>query len=240
MKHTSGLNPLSDAQPGRRDIRSFVLREGRITQAQSRALDELWPRFGIASTDGMIDPDQVFGRSAATTIEIGFGDGQALAYAAELSPDENFIGIEVHRPGIGALMIRLEQADLNNVRILCADATRVLADRIADQSLAGVRVFFPDPWPKKRHHKRRIIQAGFVELIFRKLVPGGYLHLATDWENYAEQMVDVLQAHPGFANTSEQGDFVPRPDWRPETKFERRGRRLGHGVWDLLYRKPGR
>jgi tRNA (guanine-N7-)-methyltransferase len=240
MKHTSGLNPLSDAQPGRRDIRSFVLREGRITQAQSRALDELWPRFGIASTDGMIDPDQVFGRSAATTIEIGFGDGQALAYAAELSPDENFIGIEVHRPGIGALMIRLEQADLNNVRILCADATRVLAGRIADQSLAGVRVFFPDPWPKKRHHKRRIIQAGFVELIFRKLVPGGYLHLATDWENYAEQMVDVLQAHPGFANTSEQGDFVPRPDWRPETKFERRGRRLGHGVWDLLYRKPGR
>lgn len=218
----------------RRYVRSFVRREGRITQSQQRALDELLPRYGVA-LDGVLDFDAVFGRRAPRTLEIGFGNGASLAKMAGLAPEQDFLGIEVHRPGVGHLLLEIERYTLSNVRVICADAVEILERHIAPGSLDRVLLFFPDPWPKTRHHKRRILQPGFVELIRERLKPGGVFHMATDWRHYAEQMREVMEAAPGFTNSAGPGHYAPKPDYRPETKFERRGLRLGHGVWDLVF-----
>lgn len=217
-----------------RKIRSFVRREGRMTRAQQEALARLGERY-ILAPRGELDLDVAFGRAATRILEIGFGMGDALADLALAHPDWDYLGVEVHRPGIGSLLQRLEKANLHNVRVICADALEVMTHQLADNSLDAAQLFFPDPWPKKRHHKRRIVQADFVELVRRKLKPGGRLHLATDWEDYARHMLQVMEAAPGYSNAAGQGAFSPRPADRPLTKFERRGQRLGHGVWDLVY-----
>lgn len=222
------LPPLS------RRVRSFVRREGRLTASQQRALDTLLPRFGVA-LDGIVDFDCVFGRHAPRIVEIGFGNGVSLAQMAALAPDRDFLGIEVHRPGVGHLLLEIERHALANVRVVCADAVDVLERHIAPASLDRVLLFFPDPWPKTRHHKRRILQPAFVALVQERLKPGGVFHMATDWRDYAEQMLEVMDGAPGFRNAAGRGQFAPKPDYRPETKFERRGLRLGHGVWDLLF-----
>ena len=219
-----------------RTIRSFVKREGRLTRAQRRALDKLLPRYGLAA-DTMIEPVAIFGHSAPLILEIGFGNGESLAAMAAQDPTSDFIGIEVHRPGIGHLLLDLERQDLVNVRVFTADAIEVLKCCIPDNILERVLLFFPDPWPKKRHHKRRIVQHEFIRQLARKLVPGGILHMATDWENYAGHMLDIMNAEPEFRNCAGKGNVSPRPAWRPVTKFERRGQRLGHGVWDLLFER---
>ena len=224
----------------RRPIRSFVRREGRITKAQERALAELWPRYGVDAGDAPLDLCALFGRKAPVHVEIGFGNGDVLAAMAARHPEYDYLGIEVHRPGIGALLRRLEAAGLGNARVMRADAKEVLARNIPDAALSAVNIFFPDPWPKKRHHKRRLIQPEFAELVRRKLQPGGMLHLATDWRDYAEQMLDVLSQTPGFENTAGAGAFAPRPSVRPPTRFEERGRRLGHEVYDLSFRRSQR
>ena len=224
----------------RRPIRSFVRREGRITKAQERALTELWPRYGVDAGDAPLDFRALFGRAAPVHVEIGFGNGDVLAAMAARHPEYDYLGIEVHRPGIGALLRRLEAAGLGNARVMRADAKEVLARNIPDAALSAVYIFFPDPWPKKRHHKRRLIQPEFAELVRRKLQPGGMLHLATDWRDYAEQMLDVLSQTPGFENTAAAGAFAPRPEERPLTKFEQRGKRLGHEVYDLSFRRSQR
>ena len=223
----------------RRPIRSFVRREGRITKAQERALTELWPRYGVDAGDAPLDFRALFGRAAPVHVEIGFGNGAALVALAAAHPENDYLGIEVHRPGIGALLRRLVAAGLGNARVMRADAEEVLARNIPDAALSAVYIFFPDPWPKKRHHKRRLIQPEFAELLRRKLQPGGMLHLATDWRDYAEQMLDVLSQTPGFENTAAAGAFAPRPEERPPTRFEERGRRLGHEVYDLCFRRIG-
>lgn len=223
-----------------REIRSFVKREGRLTPGQQRALDELFPRFGVtidADTPRPLNLPELFGRDAPVTLEIGFGNGEAMATMAAAAPDLNFIGIEVHRPGVGHLLLKVEEAGLTNVRALNHDAVEVVRDCIAPASLARVLVWFADPWPKKKHHKRRIIQPAFVELLRTRLQAGGILHLATDWQNYAEHQLEVMDAAPGWENLAGPGNFSPKPDYRPETKFERRGLKLGHGVWDLLHRR---
>ena len=221
----------------RRVVRSFVRREGRLTAGQQRALDELWPRYGVEAEGPVLDLDTLFGRQAPKVMEIGIGMGDALAQMALENPDNDYIGVEVHRPGIGRVMARLDEQGCHNVRLFCHDAVEVLEQRIAAESLDRVLIFFPDPWHKKRHHKRRLIQPPFVELLRQKLKPGGVLHLATDWEDYAMQMMDVLSNAPGFANEAGKGRFAPRPGYRPVTKFEKRGQRLGHGIWDLLFRR---
>ncbi len=221
----------------RRRIRSFVKREGRLTRAQQRALDELLPRYGIQLAQGELDLDALFGRHAPRVLEIGFGNGAALAEMAARHPETDYLGIEVHRPGVGQLLQRIEQAGLGNVRVSNDDAVEVLAQQISDASLDAVYLFFPDPWHKKRHHKRRIVQPEFAALVWRKLKPGGVFHLATDWQDYADHMLAVMEAAAGFENVSGVGRFTPRPAYRPLTKFEQRGQRLGHGVWDLLYRR---
>ena len=223
---------------GTRRIRSFVLRQGRFTDAQQRAFDALWPRFGLdfATADGAPrDFDSVFGRAAPRVLEIGFGNGEALRFAAAGDPQRDYIGIEVHAPGVGRLLNALDRDGIGNVRVYHHDAVEVLRDEIAEGALDEVRIYFPDPWHKKRHNKRRLLQPAFAELLVRKLRPGGRLHCATDWEDYAEQMWDVLDATPGLINRNGARGAVPRPPWRPETHFEARGKRLGHGVWDLLY-----
>ncbi|MFN2309315.1 MAG: tRNA (guanosine(46)-N7)-methyltransferase TrmB [Gammaproteobacteria bacterium] len=220
----------------RRQVRSFVRREGRITRAQQRALEDLLPRFGLTPA-GMLDLDRAFGRQAPRTLEIGFGNGASLAQMAAAAPEQDFLGIEVHRPGVGHLLLEIEQRALSNVRVICADAVEMLREHLAPASLDRVLLLFPDPWPKKRHHKRRILQPEFVALIRERLTPGGVFHMATDWQDYAEQMLEVMDAQPGFVNRAGRGHYAPRPDYRPETKFERRGLRLGHGVWDLLFVK---
>jgi tRNA (guanine-N7-)-methyltransferase len=225
---------VTDATPHLRTIRSFVRREGRITRAQRRALDTLWPRFGIAANLALDFPT-LFQRRVPVILEIGFGDGMALANMAEAHPENDYLGVEVHRPGIGSLLLQVEARALSNVRVVEGDAKLLLEHAIPDASLDAVHVFFPDPWPKARHHKRRLIQADFIGLVHRKLKPGGYLHLATDWEPYAEHMLAVLTEVSGFANTAD--GYAPRPDYRPLTKFERRGQRLGHQVRDLVYRR---
>ena len=202
------------SRPARR-IRSFVRREGRLTGAQQRALDSLWPRYGVDYREQVLDLEALFGRHAPCTLEIGFGDGRALAAMAERHPEWNFLGIEVHRPGVGGLLLRIEELELANVRVICHDAVEVLAHDIPDAALDAVQVFFPDPWPKKRHHKRRLIQAEFVQLIRRKLRLGGRLHLATDWEHYAAHMMDVMSAAEGFRNAAGVGVYVARPENRP-------------------------
>ncbi|MGZ5044017.1 MAG: tRNA (guanosine(46)-N7)-methyltransferase TrmB [Methylobacter sp.] len=225
----------SEKTPSHR-IRSFIRRQGRITQGQQLALDNHWDRYCL-NPNADYDFSQVFGRTAPLIVEIGFGSGDSLAKMAAANPDKDYIGIEVHRPGVGHLMLLLDQQGLTNVRIYCHDAIEIIERKIADNSLAGVHLFFPDPWPKKKHHKRRIVRPSFVELLARKLQPGGYFHAATDWQNYAESMLEVLSAGTRISNSSNTGDYCERPDYRPLTKFEQRGIRLGHGVWDLIFKK---
>lgn len=218
-----------------RRIRSFVLRQGRMTPGQQRAFDENWSRWGLACERGAPDDwSAVFGRSAPLVLEIGFGMGQSLVAMAAAEPDKNFIGIEVHRPGVGKLLHTMAEQGVDNIRVYNDDAVEVLEQCIADAALARIQIYFPDPWHKKKHHKRRLIQPAFVERLRHKLQPGGLLHLATDWQDYAEQMLSVMEAAPGFANEAGSG-YAPRPAFRPQTKFEARGERLGHGVWDLLF-----
>ncbi|MDB5815339.1 MAG: tRNA ((46)-N7)-methyltransferase TrmB [Rhodocyclales bacterium] len=219
----------------RQPIRSFVLRQGRMSDAQKRYVDELLPRFGIFYENVLIDYAAVFGRRVPVVLEIGCGMGDTTAQIAAARPDTDFIGIEVHSPGVGNLCKLIEAQGLSNLRVMQHDATEVVRDMIAPDSLAGVHVFFPDPWPKKRHHKRRILQPAFVTEVARRLSPGGYLHCATDWQEYAINMLEVLSAEPLLENISP--DYAPRPEYRPLTKFEARGLRLGHGVWDLIFRR---
>ncbi len=228
-----------DPQTGKimRPVRSFVLREGRLTDGQRQALEQLWERYGLERTGGALDPQAVFGRDAPRVLEIGYGMGQSLAAMAAAAPDKDFIGIEVHRPGVGALLMAIRDRQLPNLRSYCDDAVDILKLCIPDRSLSRVQLYFPDPWPKKKHHKRRIVQPDWVKLIHGKLAPGGVLHMATDWEPYAEHMMAVMNDAAGFVNQAGHGQFSPRPAWRPETKFERRGEKLGHGVWDLLFEK---
>jgi len=220
-----------------RPIRSYVLRMGRLTDGQQRAFDEHWPRFGLSQADGPLDYAAVFGRDASRVLEIGFGMGQSLVAMAAAAPATDFIGIEVHRPGVGKLLHSMEAEGVENIRIYCHDAVEVLRDCVPPASLDTIQIFFPDPWHKKRHQKRRLIQPAFAEQLVAYLKPGGILHLATDWENYAGQMLEVLSATPGLENTAGAGSYAPKPESRPLTKFEQRGERLGHGVWDLLFRR---
>lgn len=225
------------ADRGPRPLRSFVLREGRLTPAQRRALTDHWPRFGLDPA-GVLDWAAIFGRQAPVWLEIGFGNGEALRHMAALHPELDFVGIEVHRPGVGRLLNGLAEDGLTNVRVIRADAAEVLRDHVAAASLARMLVFFPDPWPKKRHHKRRLIQPGFVAELARVLAPEGRLHLATDWADYAEHMQAVLDAAPTFDNTV--AGWAERPSYRPQTRFELRGQNKGHEVHDLIYRRvPG-
>ena len=216
-------------------IRSYVLRAGRVGSGQARALAEVGPRCLLAYQSHVVDLDAVFGRVSAKVLEIGFGMGEGLAETAAAYPDTDFLGVEVHTPGVGALLKQIGERGLDNVRVIQHDAVEVLERMIAPGSLAGVRVFFPDPWHKKRHHKRRLIQPPLVALLASRLAPGGFIHLATDWQDYAAQMLVVLSAEPLLQNTV--ADYAPRPDTRPLTKFEQRGLRLGHGVWDLIFRR---
>jgi tRNA (guanine-N7-)-methyltransferase len=218
-------------------VRSFVVRAGRMTDAQQRAWRELWPQIGIETTDTQLDLDRIFGRRAPRTLEIGFGNGETLATLAAAHPERDCLGIEVHRPGIGHLMLRAKELGLANVRIVCRDAVEVLDRCLAEASLDEVLLYFPDPWPKKRHHKRRIVQSAFVALVASRLKPGGLLHMAPDWLPYAEHMLAVAGACPALVNESPTGDYVPRPESRPQTRFERRGRGLGHDVRDLAFRR---
>lgn len=218
-----------------RPIRSFVLRQGRFSPGQQRAYEMLMPRFGVPFSPVFVDLEAVFGRRAPKILEIGFGMGETTARIAFEHPENDYLGVEVHTPGVGALLKRIDELALTNVRVVQHDAVEVARDMVPPGSLAGVHVFFPDPWPKKRHHKRRLLQKPFVELLASRLAPGGYLHVATDWQEYAEHILATLGAvddlenpHPGFAG---------RPADRPETKFESRGRRLGHGSWDTIFRK---
>ncbi len=230
----NGAKHITQQQPRR--VRSFVRRGGRLTPGQQRALEELWPKFGLAFEQAL-SLAATFGRSAAVTLEIGFGNGASLAEMAANDADRDFLGIEVHRPGVGRLLMELERRGLRNVRVFCHDAVEVLEQSIPDAALDRVLLFFPDPWPKKKHHKRRIVQPGFVALIARKLKPGGRFHLATDWQPYAQHMLEVMEASPAFVNCKGKGRYSARPGYRPVTKFERRGQRRGHGVWDLIYRR---
>ncbi|QFY41916.1 tRNA (guanosine(46)-N7)-methyltransferase TrmB [Candidatus Methylospira mobilis] len=224
-------NPLEKTR-----IRSFVRRQGRITQAQQHALETLWPNYGIETLPG-IDLGTAFPRPAPLILEIGFGNGESLAQMALAAPEKNFLGIEVHRPGVGHLLIRIEQLGLGNVRICNADALEVMEQHIAEASLSGLQLFFPDPWHKKRHNKRRLVNDKFVALTAQKLMTGGVIHMATDWEDYARQMLDVLQADSTLENMADNGGYSKRPDYRPLTKFERRGQLRGHGVWDILFKR---
>jgi tRNA (guanine-N7-)-methyltransferase len=220
-----------------RAIKSFVMRAGRMTEGQQRGLDQGLAKFGLDLADGPQDFDAVFGRSAPRTFEIGFGMGHSTLEMAAAAPEQDFIGVEVHRPGVGALLNGVMTHNLTNVRIYSCDALEVLRDCVADASLDRLLLFFPDPWHKSRHHKRRIVQASFAELVRQKLKVGGVLHMATDWQPYAEYMLEVMNVAPGYRNLAEDGQYVPRPTERPTTKFERRGERLGHGVWDLKFQR---
>ena len=220
-----------------RHIRSFVRREGRLTKGQQRAIDKLGPKYMLDFDQQPLDLDALFGRHASRYLEIGFGDGKALAEMAAAQAEVDFLGIEVHRPGVGSLLQRVEQQSLTNVHVICADVVEVLKTMLLDASLDKAFLFFPDPWPKKRHHKRRILQPDFVDLLRQRLKPGGILHMATDWQDYAMHMLAVMKTSSGFTNTSSDDTFVMRPAYRPLTKFEARGQRLGHGVWDLLFER---
>ena len=220
-----------------RKVRSFVKREGRLTKGQQAAIDKCWPTMGLEHDQGMLDFSQVFGNNNGVVLEIGFGMGKSLVEMAKNAPNLNFIGIEVHRPGVGACLMDADEQQVTNLRVFEHDAVEVLADCIPDGSLTTLQLFFPDPWHKKRHHKRRIVQPEFVESLRKKLKVGGVFHMATDWENYAEHMLEVMTAAPGYENLSSSNDYMPRPENRPLTKFEARGHRLGHGVWDLMFKR---
>ena len=234
------MNSSNDKETNKymRPVRSFVLRQGRLTKGQDDALQRLWPQFGIERGDSALDMDSLFESDAPITLEIGFGDGVSLATMAANAPDQNFIGIEVHRPGVGRMLHLTEDNNLTNLRVMDDDAVQIIKNRIPDGSLDRVQLFFPDPWHKKRHNKRRIVQDEFVKLIALKLSVNGVFHLATDWEPYAEHMVGVMEASDEFKSQATT-PYSPKPDARPTTKFETRGLKLGHGVWDLLYQKVG-
>lgn len=221
----------------RRSIRSYVLRQGRISNAQQRAYDTLLPAYGISFAPQPLDLDAVFGRSALKIVEIGFGMGETTAEIAQAHSENDYLGIEVHTPGVGSLLRRIAELGLTNVRIIQHDAVEVLAEMIAPASLDAVHIFFPDPWPKKRHHKRRLIQPEFAALLAARLKPGGYVHAATDWQDYAEHILAVFSAEPQLENAA--AGFAPRPGYRPQTKFESRGLKLGHAVWDIVFRRRG-
>lgn len=233
LKETPADSPITT----RRGVRSFVLRQGRMTEGQKKAFERSWPTYGLTRENGMIDPLQIFRRNAVLNLEIGFGMGKSLADMAEAAPEQDFIGVEVHLPGVGALLKEVEDRGLTNVRVYNIDANDVIDLCLPDACLDRAMVFFPDPWHKKKHHKRRLIQPEFVQRIRHKLRVGGILHLATDWENYAEYMMEVMAESEGFANAQGIGEFSPRPNERPITKFEQRGERLGHGVRDLLFHR---
>ena len=230
---TPARQPLYD--PTERRIRSFVTRAGRLSNAQARALEELGPRYCLPYAKAPLDFAQAFERSAPTVLEIGFGMGDTTASIAAAIPETNFLGVEVHTPGVGSLLKLIGEQGLQNLRVIQHDAFEVVTNMIAPASLAGVHIFFPDPWHKARHNKRRLIQPPFVALLASRIAGGGYIHCATDWQDYAEQMLEVLGAEPTLKNTAE--GYAPKPEYRPETKFERRGLRLGHGVWDLVFEK---
>jgi len=224
-----------DMSAPHRPIRSYVLRQGRVTDAQRRAHDELLPRLGIPFSRSLLDLDRIFGRVAPKILEIGFGMGETTADIASRNPGTDYLGVEVHTPGVGGLLKRIAALGLANVRVIQHDAVDVLEGMIALASLDGVHVFFPDPWPKKRHHKRRLIQPAFVSLLAARMKPGAYLHVATDWEDYAQWILQTLSGEPLLANTA--AAYAPRPEHRPLTKFETRGLKLGHGVWDVVFRR---
>ncbi|TWH76107.1 tRNA (guanine-N(7)-)-methyltransferase [Azomonas agilis] len=239
MTQTLDNLPVSESSEDlkKRPIRSFVIRAGRMTEGQQRGLEQGWPRFGLELESGPLNFEQTFGRQAPRTFEIGFGMGHSTLEMAAAAPDIDFIGVEVHKPGVGALLNGALTQGLTNLRVYSCDALDVLRQCVADASLDRVLLFFPDPWHKSRHHKRRIVQPAFAELVRQKLKPGGVLHMATDWEPYAEYMLEVMSVAPGYRNLAEDGRYVPRPEERPVTKFERRGERLGHGVWDLKFQR---
>lgn len=221
-----------------RQVKSFVLRQGRLTKGQQYALDTGWPRYGIPEGVERLDFQAIYNNQAPVTLEIGFGNGESLAQMAFAAPERNFLGIEVHNPGVGHLLYLIDANQLNNVRVMNTDAVEIIQQRIPLASLDRVQIYFPDPWHKKRHNKRRIIQTDFVSLLASRMKAGGLLHLATDWQDYAESMAEVMQASTEFRTANPTGEaFSPRPEFRPLTKFEQRGLRLGHGVWDLLYTK---
>jgi len=222
-------------KPSHRPIRSYVLRQGRVTDAQQRAVGELLPRFGISYSREPLDLVRAFGRAAPKILEIGFGMGETTARIAASHPGYDYLGIEVHTPGVGSLLKRAAELGLTNIRVIQHDAVEVVEHMIPPGSLDGAHIFFPDPWPKKRHHKRRLIQPQFVALLASRMKPGAYLHVATDWEDYAQQILEVLSAEQRLVNTAD--GFAPRPEYRPLTKFESRGLKLGHSVWDILFRR---
>ena len=228
---------MSEKSPILRRIRSFVKREGRLTEGQERALHDLFPIYGLELQDTPINFADVFQRSASTILEIGFGNGTSLSAMAANNPEQDYIGIEVHRPGVGNLLLQVEKSGLTNLRVMNEDAVDVLNKMIADESLDAVYLFFADPWHKTRHHKRRIVQEEFVQLLRKKLKVNGVFHMATDWEDYAKHMMRVMNTAEGYENTAGKDQYLPRPDYRPLTKFEQRGQRLGHGVWDLIFKK---
>ncbi len=218
-----------------RGIKSFVLREGRFTEGQQRAFEQHWKNYGLDYSDAVVNLPTLFGRTAPTILEIGFGNGDSLAQMADQNQQNNYLGIEVHRPGAGQLLQQIEKRDLSNLRVSTRDAVDVLKNQLAEETLSGAQIFFPDPWPKKRHHKRRIIQGDFMTLLASRLTKDGFVHLATDWAPYAHHMLEVMQSHPDFVNTSE--NYIPRPEFRPLTKFEQRGLKLGHEIFDLMFVK---
>ncbi len=227
---------MQDSDSKKRPIRSYVIRSGRTTDSQRKALEQHWDNYVIEFQPHLLETESCFGKRAPLTVEIGFGMGDSLLQMAAENPDHNFLGIEVHRPGVGKLMNGAEAKGIKNLKVICHDATEVMQYCFDENTIDRVLIFFPDPWPKKRHHKRRIVQPDFVSLLASRLCPGGCLHLATDWEQYAEHMLEVLDNEPSLENANGRGEFWLQAD-RPQTKFERRGERLGHGVWDLLYRK---
>lgn len=230
-----GQKPVEESK--KRRIKSFVLRQGRTTEGQKLALASQWPKFGLSLEDGLLDFSELYGRNAPVILEIGFGNGRSLAEMAKSQPEQDYLGIEVHRPGVGALLMEVESNNLSNIRVFHHDAIEVLEQCIPDNSLHGVQLFFPDPWHKKRHNKRRIVQPQFVEFLASKLTSGGYFHMATDWEDYAIHMMEVMSDSSLFSNKFGEAQYAPRPDYRPLTKFEQRGQRLGHGVWDLIFER---
>ena len=220
-----------------RPIRSFVIRSGRMTVGQQNSWDALWPKFGLDLSSSLMDFSGIFGNSKPLVLEIGFGMGRSLCEMAQQAPEKNFMGVEVHRPGVGALLMKADEFELSNLKVFCADANELLKHCIADQALNRLQLFFPDPWHKTKHNKRRLVQPEFVQTIRPKLEIGGVFHMATDWEPYAKHMMKVMESAEGFKNIAGANNYSERPEYRPLTKFEERGLRLGHGVWDLLYER---